>query len=485
MSEAVISEVRSCLETLERDRPKISRLSRYIDGKQDPPYIPDHADAEFKQLAKRSITNVLPLLIDSSAQALYVDDYRAPDGEKAGSVGAKGDSAFWLHWQASRLDARQSPLWRSALGVGQSFVLTEKQSDGEIRSRALSPSNTTALFEWGDWLDPRVALTVTQEPSAKEPGKAYFWDHKDRYEVTFKRAWRRKGGVTIGKRVAHGAKRCPVTRISPHVDVDGNAVGIVEPLMPLQDRINQSVFDLLIAQTYTSFEVRTVTGMAPPMLMELDVNGEPTPKLDANGQPMPDRTALNARRMLFAEDSDVKFSSLPGGNLSGIIEAIDTAFRHFCAIGQIPPHYILGEIVNVNAEALKAAGVALERKNSEIAASFGEAIERIDRVFREIAGKPTNPGDFGEVIWRDLSTSSLAQTADALGKLAESLGIPKQGLWSRVPNVTRQEREDWERLAAEAADGDWQTSLYSSAWEEGAAASSNDSQQTSWELSRG
>ncbi|WP_237530467.1 hypothetical protein [Streptomyces sp. SID3212] len=43
---------------------------------------------------------------------------------------------------------------------------------------------------------------------------------------------------------------------------------------------------------------------------------------------------------------------------------------------------------------------------------------------------------------------SLAQAADALGKLREQqLGIPAKGLWRRVPGVTQNEFEDWEQLA--------------------------------------
>jgi hypothetical protein len=41
---------------------------------------------------------------------------------------------------------------------------------------------------------------------------------------------------------------------------------------------------------------------------------------------------------------------------------------------------------------------------------------------------------------------SLAQSADGLGKLADSLDIPKRGLWPRVPGVTATEIGEWEQI---------------------------------------
>src|SRR5690606_23072271 len=139
--------------------------------------------------------------------------------------------------------------------------------------------------------------------------------------------------------------------------------------------------DLLVAQTYTSHEVRYATGMAPPVQMELlDEDGNVTtnpelavesrPTLDAAGNPIPAPINHNARRFLFAEDSDVQFGSLPGGPLSPLIDSIDMSIRHLAAVSQTPPHHLLGQIANLSAEALQAAETALSRKISEFRAAF-------------------------------------------------------------------------------------------------------------------
>lgn len=130
-----------------------------------------------------------------------------------------------------------------------------------------------------------------------------------------------------------------MTRFSAYVDLEGRTLGVIEPMICLQDRINQTVFDLLLAQSYGSTKVRTVTGMAPPVQRNPET-GEPV--LDELGNPIPLQINHNSRRFLFAEDPDVRFGSLDETPLQGFIESIDMSIRHLSALAQAPPHHLLG-----------------------------------------------------------------------------------------------------------------------------------------------
>lgn len=448
------------LAILDRDQGRLERIDRFIGGKHDDPYMPPQADDEYRLLAKRAVSNWMPLLIGTPAQALYVDGFRPGSSEEGLPAAPNSKSTAWRHWQRSRLDARQAAVYRGALGFGHSFVLTEKTKKGVI-SKGLSAKKTAALYEDpANDDDPYAALTVTVWPKGEAVGKARMFDAKYEYAVTFK-SLSDLDSVRIAKGRLHGSTECPVTRFAAQVDLEGRTVGVVEPMIPLQNRINQTIFDLLVAQTYTSHEVRYATGMAPPLLMEwVDEAGNVTtdpelavdsrPKLGPDGNPMPAPINHNARRFLFAEDPDVKFGSLPAGPITPLIESVDMSIRHWAAISQTPPHHMLGQIANLSAEALLAAETALARKIAEFQSLFGESWERVFRIAAEMEGDTEGFDDYsGEVQWRDMESRSLAQAADALGKLAELLGIPKKGLWKRVPGVTQSEYEDWEEMAEE------------------------------------
>jgi hypothetical protein len=455
-----VTLAKELLAILDRDEHRLQRIDNFIRGRHDDPYMPPQADDEYKLLAKRAVSNWMPLLIGTPAQALYVDGFRPGTASNGLPQATSSTSPAWSHWQRSRMDARQAAVYRGALGFGHSFVLTEKTKKGVI-SKGLSAKKTAALYEDpANDDDAYAALTITVFPKGEKPGKARMFDARYEYTVTFD-SISDLDSVRVGGRKLHGSTECPVTRFAAQVDLEGRTVGVVEPMIPLQNRINQTIFDLLVAQTYTSHEVRYATGMAPPLQMELldeagNVTTDPAlavdsrPKLDAAGNPMPAAVNHNARRFLFAEDPDVKFGSLPAGPITPLIESVDMSIRHLAAISQTPPHHLLGQIANLSAEALLAAETALSRKITEFQSLFGEAWERVFRIAAEMEGDTAGNEDYaGEVQWRDMESRSLAQAADALGKLKEQLGIPARGLWKRVPGVTQTEYEDWEQLAEE------------------------------------
>lgn len=434
------------LRILHGDMGRLTLIDDYERGVHAKPYIPSNADDEYKALIKRATTNWMPLLVSTPAQALYVDLFRP------GRVLADGEdptqTVEMKHWQRSRLDARQIAVHRGALKFGHSFVLTERTNKG-VLSKGLSAKKTAALFaDPANDIDPLAALTILSFPprdSTDGRGTARMWDEDQVHDITWK-AWGDAPEVTITASGKHGNSSCPVTRFAALVDLEGRTVGVVEPWITIQDRINQTVFDLLLAQTYAAVKVRYVSGMAPP----IQRNPDGTPRLDDDGNPMPVAMNHNAKRFLFAEDADTKFGSLDETPLGGFIEAIDLAIRQLSALTQTPPHYLLGQIANLSAEALAAAELALSRKVQEFAQAFGESWERVFNLAAELEGVASAAQNFqGEVIWRDVEQKSLAQSADALGKLREQLAIPARGLWERVPGVTSGELAEWERLHAE------------------------------------
>lgn len=440
------------LGILERDRERkddgLLRIDAYLHGKQDGPYIPDFADDEYKLLASRSISNWLPLLTSTPAQAMYVDGYRPGGAASKERFRGSTTTPQWDFWQRSRFDARQQAVYRGALDFGHSFVVVEKTAFG-VLGRGLSALRTSAIYDDPASDEAPVAsLTVTRWPDGSgegdHAGKALMWDDGMRYDVTFK-SLVDEGSVTVSSGVSHGAQECPVTRFAASVDLDGRTTGVIGPQIPLQNRINQTTFDLLVVQTYGSFKVRYATGMAPPI--ERDLDGDPV--LDAKGNPIPIPMNHNAKRFLFADDPDTKFGTLDETPLSGYIESIDMSIRHLAAVSQTPPHHLLGQIANLSAEALAAAETALSRKVEEFRKGFGESWERVFRIAAQIEGT-TGAADYhGEVIWRDMEARSLSMTADALGKLKDQLEIPAPGLWPRIPGVTQTEIDTWNDLREE------------------------------------
>ena len=478
----VISNTKKLITILVNDLRSMEVYDRYLHGQHDLPYMPDTADEEYMLIAQRATMNWMPLLVDTPVQAMYVDGYEP--GSNSNPGGAFGethdqfeeqDNGFWNHWQRSRLDARQSAVYRGAFAYGHAFTVTERDPvTRKSETRGLSALKTSALFrDPANDIEPVAALHVEKWPTEidahkRELGEAIYWDDVAKYKIWFdnEQGDDDRNGIKVGFKLIekHGNSSCPVTRFAATVDLEGRTIGLVGPMKLLQDRINQTVFDLLIAQTFGSFKVRWATGMAPPLKKRViwlrDASGEIVrdsegypqvedivDQLDPSGRPIPEDINLNARRFMFAENPEVKYGAIDGTPLEGYIRSTELAVRQLAALSQTPPHHILGEIANLSAEALEAAETSLNRKIQLFKTTFGECWERVFYLASELDGNAAGMADYkGQVKWRDMEGSGFSKAADALLKLKE-IEIPKRGLWRRVPGVTATELSEWEFLS--------------------------------------
>ena len=126
---------------------------------------------------------------------------------------------------------------------------------------------------------------------------------------------------------------------------------------------------------------------------------------------------------------------------------MDALIKDFSAISQTPPNFLLGQMANLSADALNAAEKSFRRKVELYRTQFGEAWERTLRLGMVLEGRPErSQWEHNEVLWRDLESAAMSQTADALSKLRE-IGVPSRGLWEMVPGVSPVQLDRWDELS--------------------------------------
>lgn len=395
-------------------------------------YVPRSASTEFRELVRQAQFNVLPLVVTSLAQALYVDGYRPS--------GSLEDSPVWdAVWQPNRMDARQAGLYRAAIEYGVSYALVlpgrMTGADGaQTRTpviRPLSPRRCTALYD-DPMVDEWPELAMVSSPRRKE---VTVYDDQWAYPMT---VGDDSTMTPARKPEEHGLGVPPVVRFwDSYGDLDDGPMGKIEPLIPVQRQLNQTTYSLLMAQEYSAFRQRWVTGMAIPE--------------DENGIPIePFNAAVD--RVWHAESPDTKFGDFAQTDLNGYLNSRDKGLLYISSVAQIPPHALLvgPGVSNISAEALAALEAGHRQDIAEHQSSFGESMEQTMRLAALAMGDMETWGDTSaQVVWRDTTPRSIAQVADALGKLATQLAIPPKGLWSRIPGATQQDLADWEAMAAQ------------------------------------
>lgn len=428
--EGAVGTARRYFPSFLAQRARCLELDRWTgDGESLKPFMPKQATDEFKQLGEVHQTPWLGLVVNSVSQVCCVEGHTVP--------GSGGNTSAWdRFWQTNSLDARQMPVHRGAVHYGLSYVrvLRGKQplTDEETAIiRGVSPKECAVFYEPDSDEYGVHALEATLNRVRGDDGSeevfwaVTLWDAEDEYHLTCDFDGDK---MTYVESRHHGTGVVPFVRFENLVDLEGDVMGEVEPFIPLAGRINQDTFDRLIVQRFGAWVIRYAAGLVKP---ETDQEARAA------------AIALRVTDMLVSESADTKFGSLPATDLGGFIAARDADIRDLAAVSQTPPHHLLGLSPNLSAEALAAAESALMRKVDERRRLFGERWEQVLRLACFVMGDAEGAKAFSaQVRWKDIESRSLAQVADALGKLATMLEVPVEMLWKRIPNWSEQDQEE-------------------------------------------
>jgi len=414
-------------DLLGANRARWNEISEYDDGlhnKWPPPYLPsEDADilaAEYNELITRSDLNVLPLVVDAMVDRLKVVGFRAGPKE------SESDEQVWSWWQKSHLDQRQVLIHRDAAGLRDGFVLVSPDGD-EPKFAPQSPLRVA--FEL-DPFDPMRVLRAAKMVNDRA------WEYTEDAIISYVRGgrgtrWR------IETVTEHAAGECPMVRFPNQLDSLGRSSSEIEPVMPVQRRIHQTVFDRLLLQRSQAWRQRWASGI----VVDRDEEGKPL---------NPFKTG--ADRMLIGDNPDVKFGEFTQADLTGLLKAVQEDIQAVALITRTPPHYLPGSsISNISAEALTALEAALESRVGERQLLWGEAGEKAMRIGGRMVGREID--DSAEVIWANQELRSEAQRVDAALKL-HSMGVPLEYLLERLsltPNEIERVMKAVEKQKAQEA----------------------------------
>lgn len=398
--------------------------------------MPKDAPQVMKNLAWKSRTNYLPAVLDVFSQLIKADGYLEANGKP---------SRAWKYWQANGMDARQTGINRAALTYGASYTSVLPGSmvvAGETKDspaiHGYSPRRMTAIYQdptVDDW--PMMALDVHGPMLRLIDEECVYYIGAEKYPVSGLGAAQLQGDTsgmnwTYIERRTHGLPFCPVVRFRDRMLLDGEEqFGIVEPLLDIQRRLDETQFQMAIAQYYQAFKQRYVIGWVPQSEQEY--------------------LKTSASNFWAFADDNVSVGTLEGTDLQPYIASKESALADLSAIAQVPGS-ALGTSSsaaprNVGSEAVASMDAGRDRKAGELRTSLGESYELMLRAAAVIDGDEAAASDTSSQIrWRDMTTTSPGAIVDALGKMQQMLGIPAQMLWKRVPGWTDQDQAEAENL---------------------------------------
>lgn len=397
---------------LEAELPDLELLQRYRQGDHPLPDNHPRAKDTFRQLQRKARSNYTGLVVES------VRERARPVGFRSGGKGTQAmDKDAWDLWQANSLDAECGIVHAQSLTFGRSYVLVGPPDEsGFPVVTAEDPRQVTHVPDPVRRRKVRAALKMWCDDETgwhhavvyTEDIIYYYRKPKDRgYRPMFNQAkWQED--PEEGDGTGQAANTIGVVPMIPFInrpDVRPQGIGEFEDVLDIQDRINTVVFDRMVISRMQAFRQRWAKGIKFE-----DENGNPTAPFEPG-----------ADLLWGVEETDAQFGDFAETDLGPLLKATTSDVNDLAAITRTPPHYLLGALVNLSGDALKAAETGLISKVKDRMTEWGESWEQVNR----IAGKYTDrvvPID-AELMWADPESRSDAELADAATKKS-TVGVP-------------------------------------------------------------
>lgn len=397
------------------------------------------------------------LVVDSLEERLDVEGFRLPDEDS-------GDDDLWRVWQENDLDENSQLAHIDALVMRRCYAAVGTNDD--------DPTTPLVTYEsplevYAD-IDPRTrAVRAALRRYCGYQG-SYVRDteHYATLYLPDQTVFYQRTGVA-GQyneidRDKHGLGEVPIVPLVNRTRLaDYCGRSEMHAILPLAHAANKIATDMMTAAEFHALPIRGVMGLS---LADFE---------DQAGNKL---TALQVMlgRLLAIPDDDgqAKTFEFTSSSLDNFTTVLDKLAQIIAALGALPPHYVGFTTDNpASADAIRSNEMRLVKRAERKQRKFGGSHERTMRlVHRFMAGDWDPRLKRLETIWRDASTPTVAQSADAAVKLYNLPAGPivplrqtREDLGYSDTQITRMEQEDEKQHTKDLADLKMATAAQSAA----------------------
>lgn len=437
------------LEALDIQAKRVGLWEKYIDGDHPLPTPPQgmsaasfaEAKQAFLNLSRLGVTNMCPLIASAPAERLQVTGFRFGDS-------LNGDADAWRMWQRNHLDADSRLLHDTVFQVGNAYTLVWPNARREAVITMEHPSEMIVAYAAGSRRERVAAL----KRWVAEDGRWYVTLYTPEYLYKWKTRSRRPlYGTAMGdlaweqRRVEdeewplpNPLRRVPVVEFAVNTGLKARPFGGGVPefarVLPIQNRMNKTVFDRLVTGEYQAFRQRWAIGWKPPLDPE---TGEPDPAAMFR--------AGQSRFMTFGgKRTEVEVGEFDQADFTPFLKSLEADMTLAAAFTKTPPYYLLGRMENISADGIAATDAGLVSKTEGHRDVLSESHEETISLGLRAQGDTRADDPQTSVLWRSIEIRTLAQIVDA-GVKMQTLGVPEEEIWSLLPGVDQQRIERWLR----------------------------------------
>lgn len=418
----------------DKELGELKKLDAYYEGKQPLSYMHPELQRELDQHVRQVVINWPRLVVDSIEERLDVEGFRLP-GE------ATANEELWRIWQANDLDEQSQQGHLDALVMRRAYVVVGS-NERDPGTPIVTVESALDMFAEHDPRTRHVAAAVKRWCEGEGQDEV---EHATLYlpEAT---VWWLKGtdGVWVedpdNPRDDHKLGEVLVEVLGNRTRLKHrNGVSELADVIPLSDAACKIATDMMVSAEYHATPRRVAFGFG-----EEDF-------VDENGRKLSVWSRI-AGRIWTTEKSRKEDGAdviqFPEADLKNFHSTISQLAQLVASLAGMPPHFLGYSTANpASADAIRSSEARLIKRAERKQRSWGGTWERVMRLVLLVRDGQVDPDVTQlETIWRDASTPTVAQAADAAVKKHQAKIVPlrqtREDLGYTQVQIARMEEED-------------------------------------------
>jgi hypothetical protein len=402
--------IQRLLSAHEVEKPFLRALNDEYELRSRRAYMHPEIQAELGERVQQVVIAWPQLVVDSLEERLDVEGFRLPDDD--------ADDELWRVWQENCADEQSQMATVDALTMRRSYIaLGTNEADADtplmtfesplevfadIDPRTRDVRSAIRVYGYGYGFPYAEGLNATQAvltgrteryATVYEPNRTSYYDLTD--------------GWKLLERDEHGLGVVPIVPMVNRARLaDWRGRSELDPILPLARAANKLATDMMVAAEFIAVPLRGIFGASPNDFEDTD------------GNTISPMKALMGRLLTVPDDEKVmRQFEFAGAQLSNFHESINQLARLVASLSGLPPHFLgLATDNPPSADAIRSSEARLVKRAERKQRAFGGAYEKAMRISRKLVGDDDPKWRRLETIWRDASTPTIAQTADAAVK---------------------------------------------------------------------
>ncbi|MFK4277960.1 phage portal protein [Enterococcus casseliflavus] len=423
----------SCHDKVKGD---LETLNSYYEGTQSLSYMAPELQNELEDSVRQVVINWPRLVVDAIEERLDVEGFRMP-GQ------AEADAELWRIWQANDLDEQSQMGHLDALLMKRAYVVVGT-NDADDKTPLVTVESALDMYAEHDPRTRRVAAAVKRWEEDGDSGKI---QHATLYLPKATIWYLKQNGEWIEDpdhpRDDHeiGEVLVEVLANRPRLK-NPDGVSELADVIPLSDAACKIATDMMVSAEYHATPRRVAFGFGEEDFV--DENGR---KLSAFSRIIGRMWATEKSKQDGADVTQFKEA-----DLANFHNTINQLAQLTASLAGMPPHFLGFTTANpASADAIRSSESRLVKRAERKQRAWGGTWERVMRlVMRVRDGKWSDEARAMETIWRDASTPTVAQAADASVKLYTAKIVPLRPTRERL-GFSQAEIARMEELDAQSA----------------------------------